>query len=68
MRPAFGIFLTMDSWRGIITDPVTLHNYLYADCDPVKKIDPSGLFSILGTLALVTNTVSIAAIALPVYA
>ncbi|PQQ68298.1 hypothetical protein B9R14_08450 [Acetivibrio saccincola] len=58
----------MDSWGGIITDPITLHKYLYADCDPVNKIDPSGHFSILGTLALVTYTVSIAAIALPVFA
>jgi len=68
MNPALGRFLTMDSWGGIITDPITLHKYLYADCDPVNKIDPSGHFSILGTLALVTYTVSIAAIALPVFA
>ena len=58
----------MDSWGGIITDPITLHKYLYADCDPVNKIHLSGHFSILGTLALVTYTVSIAAIALPVFA
>ena len=67
MNPALGRFLTMDSWGGIITDPITLHKYLYADCDPVNKIDPSGHFSILGVMTAITITATIASIAIPVF-
>ncbi|HPT89939.1 MAG TPA: polymorphic toxin-type HINT domain-containing protein [Acetivibrio sp.] len=66
MNPALGRFLTMDSWGGIITDPITLHKYLYADCDPVNKIDPSGHFSILGVMTAITITATIASIAIPI--
>ena len=66
MNPALGRFLTMDSWGGIITDPITLHKYLYADCDPVNKIDPSGQYSILGVMTAITITATIASIAIPI--
>ncbi len=66
MNPALGRFLTMDSWGGIITDPITLHKYLYADCDPVNKIDPSGHFSILGVMTAITITATIASISIPI--
>jgi len=42
----------MDSWEGTQTDPLSLHKYLYADDDPVNRIDPSGHMSYgeLGTV------------------
>ena len=38
-----GRFARRDSWEGSINDPVSLHKYLYANGNPVNRIDPSGL-------------------------
>jgi RHS repeat-associated protein len=38
-----GRFWTMDTFRGRLTDPVSLHKYVYASVDPVNGIDPTGL-------------------------
>jgi RHS repeat-associated protein/uncharacterized repeat protein (TIGR01451 family) len=60
MDPATGRFLSRDQFQGILTDPLTLHGYLYAGADPVNHRDPSGYFtlaeisevnSIMGNLA-----------------
>jgi RHS repeat-associated protein len=37
-----GRFVSMDPENGIVTDPKTLHKYLYANGDPINRIDPSG--------------------------
>ncbi len=42
MDPRVGRFVGMDPHRGVISDPPTLHRYLYAGADPVNRIDPSG--------------------------
>jgi hypothetical protein len=34
--------LSRDPEEGTLTDPKTLHEYLYADGDPVNVIDPRG--------------------------
>jgi len=34
--------LSQDPFGGSDYDPVTLHRYLYASCDPIDRIDPSG--------------------------
>ena|GEM_PF-3047553 len=44
--PGNGRFASQDSWQGRISDPVTLHKYLYANGNPVNRIDPSGLSSV----------------------
>ncbi|HEW98754.1 MAG TPA: hypothetical protein ENF37_08990 [Beggiatoa sp.] len=49
-NPASGRFLSMDSFNGFQTDPITLHKYLYANANPVNMVDPSGQFS-LGSLS-----------------
>ncbi|NJP06975.1 MAG: RHS repeat-associated core domain-containing protein [Chloroflexaceae bacterium] len=40
-----GRFLTMDTYPGCNTDPLSLHKYIYAHNDPGNKIDPSGLMA-----------------------
>ena len=60
-------FKRKDSWGGIITDLITLHKYLYAGCDLVNKIDPSGHFSILGVMTAITVSAIVASIAIPVF-
>jgi RHS repeat-associated protein len=42
MNPTTGRFLSRDPDNGVITDPATLHKYLYAEGDPVDFGDPSG--------------------------
>ena len=37
-----GRFWTMDSYEGAPDDPVSLHKYLYAQDNPINRIDPSG--------------------------
>ncbi|MEJ2628690.1 MAG: RHS repeat-associated core domain-containing protein, partial [bacterium] len=38
-----GRFLTMDTWKGSMFEPYSLHKYLYCYNEPVNNIDPSGL-------------------------
>ena len=40
--PDLGRFWNMDIYEGSQSDSLTLHKYLYAHCDPVNRIDPSG--------------------------
>lgn len=62
MNPSNGRFQSMDSFEGNTEDPTSLHKYLYANANPINRIDPSGHFSdsiagqaitigLLGTLA-----------------
>ena len=37
-----GRFWTSDTYTGNNEDPLSLHKYLYAECDPVDNDDPSG--------------------------
>ncbi|MEG4506100.1 putative Ig domain-containing protein [Microcoleus sp. F6_B4] len=40
-----GRFTAQDPFEGWMSDPMSLHNYLYAHGNPVNAIDPSGLFA-----------------------
>jgi RHS repeat-associated protein len=42
LNAATGRFLTVDPYLGDLTDPISLHRYLYAGADPVNNHDPSG--------------------------
>ncbi len=56
-----GRFVATDAVTGRQIEPVTLHKYLYANLEPVRRLDPTGLFTltleigiiqVLGVLAL----------------
>jgi len=50
-NPANGRFNRMDPFAGNNQDPQSLHKYLYAHCNPVNAIDPTGFeFRIDSTL------------------
>ena len=42
MNPLTGRFVNRDPENGIVTDPKTLHKYIYAGGDPVNAWDPTG--------------------------
>ena len=53
MNANTGRFLTMDSYEGEQSQPLSLHKYLYAHGNPINRIDPSGKSDIsLGSLSV----------------
>ena len=57
-----GRFWTRDSFAGNNEDPVSLHRYLYANADPVNRIDPSGHFSTVESISVTGNQAAIASL------
>jgi RHS repeat-associated protein len=48
-NPAIGRFLSRDPLDGNANDPASLHKYLYADGDPINRIDPTGREGLIET-------------------
>ena len=46
-EPASGRFLGRDPFPGRLSDPRSMHPYVYAHADPVNVTDPTGLFSLI---------------------
>lgn len=42
----------MDPFEGFLTEPASLHRYLYANANPATQIDPTGHFTISQTLSV----------------
>ncbi len=42
-----GRFTQMDTFQGVMNQPVTLHKYLYGNADPANVVDPSGNFGLV---------------------
>ena len=42
MDTSRGRFISQDSYAGSVSDPTSLHKYLYANADPVMYSDPIG--------------------------
>ncbi|MCQ2534724.1 MAG: RHS repeat-associated core domain-containing protein, partial [Clostridia bacterium] len=47
MNSSTGTFTSMDTYGGSLSDPTSLHKYLFANSNPVKYCDPTGYCSIL---------------------
>lgn len=60
--PSLGRFNSSDSFEGHQTDPLSLHKYLYAHNNPINNTDPSGHWSLSGTLTTAGIGASIGAL------
>ncbi|MDV6032260.1 MAG: hypothetical protein F9B45_19665 [Phycisphaera sp. RhM] len=50
-------FASRDTFSGSLSNPITLHRYVYANANPLRYVDPTGLFSMLSLSAsLAINT------------
>jgi RHS repeat-associated protein len=53
--PNLGLFAGVDPFIGALVDPSSLHKYTYAALDPVRNVDPAGLFSISEKLTAIAT-------------
>ncbi|MCS6897217.1 MAG: RHS repeat-associated core domain-containing protein, partial [Nitrospira sp.] len=52
LNPGTGRFWTRDTHPGVNEDPISLHRYLYANADPVNRLDPTGRETLAGQLTI----------------
>uniref|UniRef100_UPI0010F9F37E RHS repeat domain-containing protein n=1 Tax=Chitinivorax sp. B TaxID=2502235 RepID=UPI0010F9F37E len=62
LNPETGRFVSQDTHAGNLANPITLHDYLYANGDPVGNIDPTGKFSMgsIGVTMAIGGTLNVA--------
>ena len=51
---SLGRFVSADPFSGVMNNPMSLHNYQYANSNPTRYTDPTGYMS-LGELSVVTS-------------
>ncbi len=56
--PEQGRFLTQDTFPGQVSNPISLHRYLYAFDNPITYDDPSGLISSFLVRQMITSAVA----------
>jgi RHS repeat-associated protein len=61
-NPSNGRFNQRDTFSGSNDDPQTLHKYLYANCDPISNVDPSGNSTLCDVLCAIGIGLIISAI------
>ncbi len=61
MDPSTGTFTSMDTYSGSLSDPVSLHKYLFANANPVMYSDPNGHSSSLTEMNSVVCIITILA-------
>ncbi len=58
MDPSTGTFTSMDTYGGSLSDPMSLHKYMFANSNPVAYYDPSGYVATFtetnGVVAIIT--------------
>lgn len=64
-NPSNGRFNQRDTFRADNSDPQSLHKYLYGNCDPVNRVDPTGQFSLVELLVVIAIIGVLAALLLP---
>jgi hypothetical protein len=45
------VFVSQDPYNGVLSDPVSLHKYLYANANPVMYSDPTGRYAALADMS-----------------
>ena len=61
-----GTFNRVDPYSGNTQDPQSLHKYAYCHNNPINGIDPTGLWSLVGAMSVVSITSSMLSMALPI--
>jgi RHS repeat-associated protein len=57
--PVNGRFNRIDPFEGQVQDPRSLHRYLYAHCNPIRNVDPSGQFSLIEKTATLAGKLTL---------
>ncbi len=67
MNPKIARFVTTESGQGSPFEPVTLHKYLYANCNPVNNLDPSGYtaLSVMETMTVFALSAALNSMIMP---
>jgi RHS repeat-associated protein len=65
--PLSGRFNQRDTFAGHVEDPQSLHKYLYCNCDPGNRVDPTGCWSMVEILVTIGIILNIAGFLLHAY-
>ena len=61
MNPSTGLFTSLDTFEGYLSEPDSLHKYLFAGSNPIRNCDPTGHNEMLIEQTTVIGIISILA-------